>query len=337
MDSLTQIALGSAVGVAVMGRRTAAWRAALWGGICGTLPDLDALIDYGDPVGNMVLHRADTHSLVWLTLAAPPLAWGIARLNGEMDRLRRWWLAVWAALVTHPLLDVMTVYGTQLLRPFTDHPYGVGSVFIVDPLYTLPLVAGVVAALRLPGRRGRRWNLAGLALSTAYLAAGVAAQHHVDGVARRSLAAQGIVADRLLVTPTAFNAVLWRVVAITPQAYHEGFRSLLDGEPTMAFERFERGEALHGALRDHLPVRRIARFSHGFFGLRERDGRVLLSDLRMGQEPYYVFTFAVARRGPDGRIEPTPVPVAAGGRPDLARGLPWLWRRIGGDPVPPPR
>ncbi len=50
MDSLTQIALGAAVGVAVMGRRTAVWKAALWGGIAGTLPDLDVLIDLCDRV-----------------------------------------------------------------------------------------------------------------------------------------------------------------------------------------------------------------------------------------------------------------------------------------------
>ena len=55
MDSLTQFALGAAVGIAVMGRRTAPWKAALWGGALGTLPDLDALIDHGDPVRNMVL------------------------------------------------------------------------------------------------------------------------------------------------------------------------------------------------------------------------------------------------------------------------------------------
>ena len=35
MDSLTQIALGASIGVAVMGRRTAAWKAALWGGVAG--------------------------------------------------------------------------------------------------------------------------------------------------------------------------------------------------------------------------------------------------------------------------------------------------------------
>ena len=74
MDSLTQMALGAAVTVAVMGRRTAAWKAAAWGALAGTLPDLDAFIDHGDAVLNMTLHRANSHSLLWLTLGAPALA-----------------------------------------------------------------------------------------------------------------------------------------------------------------------------------------------------------------------------------------------------------------------
>jgi inner membrane protein len=44
MDSISQAALGSAVVLATMGRHTAAWKAALWGAVAGTLPDLDALI-----------------------------------------------------------------------------------------------------------------------------------------------------------------------------------------------------------------------------------------------------------------------------------------------------
>ncbi|MEY4694091.1 MAG: hypothetical protein RLZZ95_540, partial [Pseudomonadota bacterium] len=38
MDSVTQILLGASVGVAVMGRRTALWKSALWGGVAGLLP-----------------------------------------------------------------------------------------------------------------------------------------------------------------------------------------------------------------------------------------------------------------------------------------------------------
>ncbi len=36
MDSLTQIALGASLGVAVMGRRTAVWKSALWPACCRT-------------------------------------------------------------------------------------------------------------------------------------------------------------------------------------------------------------------------------------------------------------------------------------------------------------
>ena len=40
MDSLTQAALGGAVGYAVLGNKVGR-KAALWGAILGTLPDLD--------------------------------------------------------------------------------------------------------------------------------------------------------------------------------------------------------------------------------------------------------------------------------------------------------
>lgn len=326
MDSVSQIALGAAVGVAVMGRHTALGRAAFWGAVCGTLPDLDALIDHGDPVLNMTLHRGESHALFWLALVSPAIALGIAKLHGEMDRLRRWWLAVFLALVTHPLLDVMTVYGTRLGLPFSNEPYGVGSIFIIDPLYTLPLLIGTVVALawRTPG--GLRWNLAGLALSTLYLGWGVIAQAQVRERATQALLAQHLDFDRVLVTPTAFNSLLWRVVAIEDGQYHEGYRSLLDGETPLAFRSFSRRPELHAALATHDPVSRIARFSHGYFEMQEQDSRVRIADLRMGQAPYFYFTFAVAER--DGESLRPIAAASEGTRPPLGPSFDWLLRRI---------
>jgi inner membrane protein len=336
MDSLSQLALGAAVGVAVLGRRTAVWKAALWGGVAGTLPDLDVLIEHGDPIRNMVLHRAETHALFWLTLFSLPLAAAIARLHREWPQWRRWWLAMWLALVTHPLLDTMTVYGTQLALPFSDRPFGVGSVFIIDPLYTLPLLAGAGWALTSRGStRGLNANAAGLLLSTAYLAWGVAAQAHVERVARDSLAAQGIAVEKLLVTPTPLNSVLWRVVVLAGPHYHEGFYSLLDAEPRIAFDRFERGVALSHALQDIEGVQRITAFSKGFYKLHADDDRLYVTDLRMGQEPSYIFTFAVAERS--NGVRPLPRAEQLGARMDLGRGLRWLWRRAWGEQLRPPR
>lgn len=67
MDSLSQLVLGAACGVAVMGRRTAVWKAALWSGIAGTLPDLDVIYDFGDVVSNMTYHRSASHSQIVLS------------------------------------------------------------------------------------------------------------------------------------------------------------------------------------------------------------------------------------------------------------------------------
>ena len=336
MDSVSQAALGAAVCMATMGRRTAVWKAALWGAAAGTLPDLDVLIDHGDPIRNMVLHRAETHAPFWLTLFSLPMALAVARLQGEMALWRRWWLAIWLVLITHPLLDAMTVYGTQLALPFSNHPFGVGSIFIIDPLYTLPLLAGTGWALARRGHgRALAANAAGLLLSTAYLGWGVVAQQQVDRIARASLAAQGIAAERVLVTPAPFNTLLWRVVAVAGDGYHEGFRSLLDASPQMQFDRFERGTALMPEVRGIDGVQRIAAFSKGFYKLQQAGERLVITDLRMGQEPAYVFSFAVAER----RSAALPLAPAEqiGTRIDIARGLPWLWRRMLGDQLPPPR
>ncbi len=332
MDSLTQLALGSAVGVAVMGRRTPVWKAALWGGVCGTLPDLDSFIQHGDPIRNMTFHRAESHALFYLTLVSPLIALAVTRVHREQQHFRRWWLAVWLALITHPLLDLMTVYGTQLGQPFTDYPFSVGSIFIIDPLYTVPILIGVIAALA-AGKL--RWNAAGLALSSVYLAWSVGAQQIATSVAQANLRAQGIPATNVLVTPTAFNTVLWRIVAMTPDSYYEGYYSLLDDKPKIDFDRHARNNVLYEQLRDDWSVARIAWFSHGFFKMGESaDGTVWIADLRMGMEPVYTFTFVVAERNGTGV---TPVkPRNDGLQFNVDRLRVWLWRRLLGEPIPPP-
>ncbi|MDM0030100.1 metal-dependent hydrolase [Variovorax saccharolyticus] len=337
MDSVSQIALGAAVAIATMGRRTAVWKAALGGAVAGTLPDLDVLIDHGDPIANMVLHRAESHAPFWLTVFSLPFSAVIARLFGEWSIWRRWWLALWLALVTHPLLDAMTIYGTQLALPFSDHPFGVGSVFIIDPLYTLPLIAGTGWALATNGATyGLRANAIGLAIATAYLAWGVGVQKHVERLAYASLASQGVAAQRVLVTPSPFNSLLWVVVAVKDDQYYEGFFSLLDKESLIAFERFDRGTSASGSDVTELKgVSRIAAFSKGFYKLQDSGGQVTVTDLRMGQAPNYSFSFVVAER--QNTLVPLTPSRQVGTRPDLDRAMPWLWRRALGQALPPPR
>lgn len=331
MDSLTQLVLGASVSVAVMGRRTAVWKAAVWGGVLGTLPDLDALIDHGDALLNMVLHRAGTHALFYLLLASGPLAWLISRVQGEAALLKRWWWAVLLVLITHTLLDTMTVYGTQLALPFSNHPFGVGSLFIIDPAYTLPLLLGMLAAVAWR-TRGLQLNAWALALSTAYAGWSVAAQAYVTQHAHASLAQAGISTQHVLVTPAPLSTLLWRVVAMNGDTYHEGFYALLDQGRPIRFTAHPSGQAVWQAQAHHPHVQRLQAFNHGFMRARLQDGHLWLTDLRMGQEPFYVFDFDL---GPPIELGQTHRPAQQmAQRIDLERGLPWLRQRLLGHDVP---
>ena len=311
MDSLTQIVLGGAVAAAIAPARHR--RAALLAGAAlGTLPDLDALplmLLSDDPVVQMTVHRSFSHSLFVLPLVAFAI-WWLFKLfgNGRVaEAPRHWFWAIQLALVTHPLLDAFTVYGTQLWWPLMPPPTMWSSVFIIDPLYTIWLLVACVAAFFLRERMAaQRLLLAGLALSTLYLGWSLLAKSLVDREASRALAAMGLVDAPRFSVPMPFNTMLWRVVAMTPSGFVEGERSLVADRGPMVFRGHPSNvQALRQAAA--IPaVQRLSWFNHGFQKAQVRDGQLVLSDLRMGAEPDYTFNFAVAEPDGDGwRAIPT--------------------------------
>src|SRR5690606_7532463 len=219
MDSLTQILLGGALAAAIAPPKHR--RAALLAGAAlGTLPDLDSLpiaLLTDDPVALMTLHRGASHSLFVLPLLGW-LVWAFFRRRGGRvaESPKRWFWAIQAALLTHPLLDAFTVYGTQLLWPLPVRPVMWSSVFIIDPLYTLWLLAACVAAFVLRERvAAQRALVLGIGLSTAYLGWSLAAKAMVGSEADRALAAMGLADAPRFSVPTPLNTLLWRVVAMT--------------------------------------------------------------------------------------------------------------------------
>lgn len=338
MDSITQITLGSAVGVAVMGRRVPVWKAALWGAVAGTTPDLDVVVDFGDGILNMTRHRAESHAILYLTMLTPVFAALAAWLGSDRFVFKRWLLAFWLVFMTHIFVDYLTVYGTQLLQPFSDYPFGRGSIFIIDPLYTLPLLFGLLACLISRSTQRWRFNTIGLTLSSLYLVWGLGIQNHVQSVARQSLPTAVAQDVPLLVSPSPLNSILWRIVAVEPDRYHEGWYSLLDPEPLVFWTSHDRGADLFAAHADHPGVNSIREFSHGFSKMHEAQGNIYITDLRMGFEPTYFFNFNLGPLGPDGALDPTRISIKEEQRPDISRSLSWLIYRVQGKTTkPPPR
>ncbi|MEJ2471174.1 MAG: metal-dependent hydrolase [Desulfuromonadales bacterium] len=300
MDSLTQLTLGAAVGEAVLGRKIGR-KAMLWGAACGTLPDLDVFWPFGDPVKDFTYHRSFSHSILVLSLLTPLLVWLILKMHPKLARHKQGWTAlVWLCFMTHILLDCLTVYGTQIFWPFSDYPVGWGSLFIIDPFYTVPLLLGVIAALVMSrtNNRGHRFNRATLTLTSCYLIWSVAAQAYVTTAVKASLDRQAVAYEQLLVSAGPLNTLLWRIVVQQSGGdYYEGYYSLLDGYSEVTLERYDSRPELLTELLDHWPVERLRWFTKGFYKVWQADDAIVISDLRMGAEPDYVFSFIVARTG----------------------------------------
>jgi inner membrane protein len=289
------MALGASIGQLVLGRRIG--RAApLIGAALGTLPDLDVVIPYGGAVENFTYHRSFSHSLLVLTLAAPLIARLIARLmrhRAPAITYGRWWLLTWLVLITHPLLDGFTIYGTQLLWPITEHPFSGSVIFIIDPLYTGLLLAGLLFAMLRGSRRAHWLNTLGLVCSTLYLGWACYAKLHVEQLARASLDRQGVSYQKLIATPMPFNTIGWRIIARQDDSYVEAYYSLLDETPEIAVDIYPSDETLLQPIADHWPVKRLQWFTHGFYKAEQVGDDVVIKDIRMGIEGSYVFGFKV--------------------------------------------
>jgi inner membrane protein len=302
VDSVTQIALGAGVAEAVLGRKVG-WKAALVGAVCGTLPDLDSFIPYADAVATVTYHRSFSHSLIVLSLISPLVAVVVQRcMRMPQVGLREWWLLVFLVLITHPLLDGFTVYGTQLLWPLYIYPYSGSTIFIIDPAYTLPLGLGVLCALGMQRNSRRRYlaNLTGLVLSSLYLLWTFAAKFHIESRIRQELALQQLDYQQLLSTPAPFNTILWRLVVMADGGYFEAYYSVFDAPHRVDFVFYPDEKPLLAELEEHWPVQRLQWFTHGFYSVRRVQDALVLSDLRMGVEGAYTFSYHVANFSAEG-------------------------------------
>ncbi len=290
------MALGAAVAEAALGRHIGR-RALLLGAALGTLPDLDVVIQYPDAIDAFTRHRGFSHSLFVLSLASIPIAMACRR---RLDRGRAasaglWCFAVWAVLITHALLDGFTVYGTQLFWPLPVPPVAVGSIFIIDPMYTLPMLFGLWFAWRWRDVRGRRANAVGLVVAQVWLLVLLVLQQVVQSDVLEAFEVQDVQASAVMILPLP-TGLMWRVVAIEGDDVLESWVSLIDGSDEIRLDRLPRDLNRLGVL-DAMPsVQRLRWFTRDFLALREIDGTLVLSDLRMGTATNPVFSFDVAMR-----------------------------------------
>ncbi len=332
MDTFTQFALGAGVGAAVLGRDISPRKAAITGGMLAVLPDLDVLYPFDDPIDAFVMHRGPSHSLIVHAVVTPLFGEALMRLFKDLRQQRmRTYLAVYLVFATHALLDALTVYGTRILWPLWPEAVGAGSIFIIDPIYTLPLVVAVVWALCL-----RSWTVGfrraltvGLVLSTAYLGWSLAAQQVIYGRATQVLSRSGIEPEDMLAIPTPFNTLYWKVIALDGERYLNLYLPLFGSADQVVVHTHPRGVGFAGCLEGQDAFEKLAAFNDGFYRIDSVDGELVMSDLRMGLTPGYVFRYAMAERSGHGM---RPIPPERQRSERRAPGdLAWLFANLSGN------
>lgn len=333
MDSLTQIVLGAAVGEAVLGKKIGN-RAMLWGAIAGTIPDLDVIARYiTDTITATEMHRGFSHSIVFSVLMAPLLGWLIHQIKKRDNVGWKGWsgLFFWG-LFTHPLLDAFTTWGTQLFWPFSTR-LAFNSVFVIDPLYTLPFLICVIIAMtkRRDSLLRKRINNLGIYVSTGYLALTLVLKWMAFQKAERALIDQGIEYSQISTRPSFMNTILWNINVDTADEYLIGDYSFFDSKP-IVYKRYSKNRTASSALAKREEIQRMITISEGWYILEQEGDKWVYNDLRFGliaidpDKRQFVFRYLLEDK--DGTV------IATEDRPDrsnMKTVFSALWSRILGN------
>jgi inner membrane protein len=256
VDPLTHALTGATLAWAA-GHQHLGRKALLVGAVAGLLPDADVLIrSASDPLLAIEHHRGFTHSLLFVPLGG---------LLAGLPFGKRAVLPAIVAYLSHALLDASTTYGTQLFWPFSRHRVGLDVLSILDPIFSVLALAGVLAAYRARGKL----VAAVIGLLLAWMTIGYVQRERAIGAQTRLAASRGETRSRGEVFPTIGARVTWRSL------YESGGTLRMDrirvpwfGPPEVS------AIAAVPAIRD-TPEKRFAWFTNGWMATDPTDPSVI--------------------------------------------------------------
>lgn len=265
MDPLTHLTLGACTGELLLGKKFGK-KAMLWGALAANLPDVDTATGLFVPGDEALwLHRGITHSLAFALLAGLLLAYLFSRWY---SRIGFGWFA-WLFCVEiglHDLLDTCTSYGTGLLEPFSHERFSFHLLYVVDPLFTMPLIlATLLLLIRKAGDVSRpKWATGAIGVSLLYVGAAVYCKSRLDPSAT-------------LTTPAPFTTFLWYDVRQADNGYFTGYQSIFDKSP-VRYTFYPRNNRL---LKHNEPY--LIQFADGYYTISGSGNRLYFNIIRFGQ------------------------------------------------------
>ena len=289
MDSITQATLGAAVGH-MYWQNQLGRKALIAGAMLGTLPDLDVLLfPFLDEVQRLYWHRGESHSVWFMVLGAMGFGWLLTRLSATKQLgMYRAATGAFFIFVTSIFIDLFTVYGTQLLAPLSRQGFALNNMFIIDPLFTVPLLIGTIGAYLVKQQKSAlRLNQMGLVLASLYVVWSFSAQSIADQKFRLALTEQNIKINRQITSAGAFTTLLWRHIAETPDGFLLAYWSWLDdNNKEIRFQFIPQNAAIIEQIKSTRTFETVDWFSKGWWFVAKSDQKTAkVVDLRFTELP----------------------------------------------------
>tara|TARA_S200000501_G_C20823598_1_gene743987 strand:+ start:848 stop:1900 length:1053 start_codon:yes stop_codon:yes gene_type:complete len=302
MDSLTQIVLGASVAEATLGKKIGN-KAIILGAIAGTIPDLDIITRFFvDDLSASVMHRGFSHSLIFPFIAAPILAWILKKIYSRYSDVsfNDWFKMFFLAIITHPLLDAQTTWGTQLFWPF-EWRVAIENIFIIDPIYTLPFLIFLIMTgfQNRQSKKRRLYNALGLILSSAYLLITMSFKGIAHYKIAKALEENNIEYKDINTRATYFNSVLWSSQIELEDSYIFTYYSLYDKKTPAFTKKFPKNHDMLKPFINEKKIQQLIILSNGHYIVTDENNELIFWNLKLGLKGFdenaspYVWSYVI--------------------------------------------
>ncbi len=286
MDPISQGTVGAAFAQSTANKKNI-FSISVIGFLAGLAPDLDVFIRSStDPILFLEYHRQFSHSLFFIPFGALIVALLLYPLYRKSISLRAVYLASFLGYATHGLLDACTSYGTLLFWPFSNQRVTWNNISIVDPLFTIPILILVGAAIK---TRKRLFSYFAIGWVAFYLCLGFVQYDRAFKAANELALSRGHNAERLTLKPSFGNLILWKSIYQHEEKFYvDAIRTVQSstwclGESVRIFDYQHHLPNLNKDSQQRKDIERFRWFSQDYLGFDEEKN--LVTDVRYSMIP----------------------------------------------------
>ena len=286
MDSLTHIAIGACIGEAFF-EKGFGKKVIIWGILAQSIPDIDFIAGFWfNTPDTLFAHRGITHSILFAVFIIPLFALLADKVHRPHNiPFKTWILFFGTEVFAHLFLDGFNNYGVGWFEPFSHKRFSFNSIYVADPFFSIWAGIAFVMLLILNARHTSRkiWWKCGIYIPLIYLSYCILNKFKIDRDVNEILQKQHIAYTTYFTTPAPLQNWLWYVVVANHKGYYIGYRSVFDSKKQINFHYVSQNKNLLKTIKNSDDVKKLIRFSQGFYTIEKNNDTLIFNDLRFGQ------------------------------------------------------